>query len=145
MQCPLWILKSRCARYEEIVNTLLLVWTQVTDGNSRLGGVVACEILVAEAFAAVVADEGAGLSRLEGGDLGLGLILVLVVGGLGRLKLLQRLVLGVFEELQRALDLGDVSVTAKNDGWSDVMLTASALLDGELGTGFLEAHFEELL
>lgn len=54
------------------------------DRHSRLGGMVAGECLVPETLAAVVADEGAGiLTRLELGDLGLGLVFVLI--GVGRL------------------------------------------------------------
>lgn len=65
---------------------------------------VAGEVLVTKALAALVADERACLlACFQLGDLGLGRILVLIISYLSRLELIQGLVLSLLEELQRAL------------------------------------------
>ena len=72
--------------------------------------------MVTEALAALVADEGARLARLDLGDFGSGLFLVLVLVGLGSLELVERLVLVVLEPLEGALDWVRVSE------WTRVLL-----------------------
>lgn len=84
--------------------------TAVSGGRGvssvRLGCVKRCEIVVAKLLAAVIADEGAGLARLELSNLGFGLGLVIVLGliRLRRLNLLDALVLVVFQPLQSTLN-----------------------------------------
>lgn len=73
-------------------------------GDKRLGGVVAGQVLIAKPLPALIADDGARLSGLDGCDARLRLRLVLFVLGQGGLDVVEGLVLVLLEPFEGSLD-----------------------------------------